>query len=59
NINGRADIVENAVESVFNKYFKIKCIVSNENSLALPDTKELDSITKTIIDAFDGEIIIK
>ena len=59
NINGRADIVENAVESVFNKYFKIKCIVSNENSLAMPDTKELDSITKTIINAFDGEIIIK
>ncbi len=59
NINGRADIVEKAIDNVLNKYFKIKCVVSNENSLALPDTKALDSITKTVIDAFDGEIIIK
>ena len=59
NINGRADIVEKAIEHVLNKYFKIKCVVSNENSLALPDTKALDSITKAVMDAFDGEIIIK
>jgi len=57
-IRKRAPVVEKALKEIFHRTYTVQCIVSNENSVAMPDTKVLDDMTQTIIDAFDGELII-
>lgn len=57
NINSRAQIVEKAISEIFNDELRIKCIRSEDDSVSMPDTKALDSITKTLVDIFDGEVI--
>ena len=57
NVSKRSTIIEDVLYKLFNNRMRIRCVKSNESTVAMPDTEALDSITKKVIDLFDGEII--
>ncbi|MFH1213566.1 MAG: DNA polymerase III subunit gamma/tau [Candidatus Neomarinimicrobiota bacterium] len=59
NISNRSQIIEQIITDIFKKPFKIRCVrIETTAEKTIPVKKPIDELTATVVDLFDGEIII-
>ncbi len=58
NVKNKANVIEKAIRKLIGRSLRIKCILSNQNSKIIPDTKEVDEMAEKLAKDFDGEIIV-
>jgi len=55
----RFSVIEKIISEMFNKSVKVRCVrADGADKSAVPQKKPIDKMTATVVDLFDGEIII-